>query len=261
MSQYNSTTTPLVNQNKSVLEPAIYAVDTVSTDFFRADRDDGTESGSREWAKEFYLRNSTFLRQTIQTTDELRYFFGVWASSTAATDLVNLVGHRQAGQVIHALVVDGRVFHTKHRTLLGNRSVIWNSLNPDSPKCDSQQFTDLDIETLASVDDLENYSRNLAKKFYTDNIGFLRGAIRTQQSLSYFYKVWSTSKKLDDMPWNRHDSTAHPIRDFSYSEFKQVLGALCNDGQVCRVIKRPGKTSSILWENFRSLNRKCPTVK
>tara|TARA_B110000967_G_C18890459_1_gene566988 strand:- start:2340 stop:3017 length:678 start_codon:yes stop_codon:yes gene_type:complete len=201
----------------------------ISKQFVKPDRDDGTEEGSRKWAKKFYLYNSRFLHDAIMTTDELRYFFDVWMISVDARDLVNSIGYRRSGQVLHALIVDGKVLYTKNRTLTGNSSVIWTHSCRTSP---------VHIDAVKDVLDMsagcEDRLNIRAKDFYKTNIGFLRGVIKTDWDLEYFYKIWISSKG----PY--------------YRPLSHITNDLCNL-QVCRIIEKAGKPSFISWAEIKAL--------
>ena len=210
---------------------------------------DGTSTISRTWAKEFYLRNKRFLR-TLRSDSSLRTFFLIWETSLGAKDLVAEFGSCPFTKVIHALVVDGGVFRLENTRGRHFSKLLWNAENPNEQRRPTFCTRDVVKGTPDRDDGTEKFAREWAKRFYIMNNTFLREAIRTRKTLTYFYKIWSHSKFSpgDDRP-----------DELPFRPFNQVLFAMVNDGKICRVsMSRNGKVPLIVWlSSARRPNEQC----
>ena len=224
---------------------------TVATNTEQDDGPSGPNETTRQLTYEFYLWNTRFVR-SLETEHDLCYFYNIWVKSDGASTMtVSMEYPDQTSPPFNEVI---RVF-TEHfqgkepvlsiNTYKGCRKLSWIS---DKIKIHFRArrrpfpVRKAYHATPDRADGTERVARNWAKRFYTDNVGFLRNAIHNRKALAYFYKIWRHS------PFATLSGFFAEYDRFHYRHFSQILFALVNDGRVCRVSKsRDTNVNPIIW--------------
>jgi len=199
----------------------------------------------RIFSKEFYLRNRRFIC-TLRNERDLFYFCKIWVKSSAAPEGCAAFPLQD---IIRTLIND-KILSVKTNKS-GFRKLVWKKIKNFKPYRSTFTMHVTEEGTPDRSDGTEQFARRWARRFYTENAGFLKNAIRNRKALTYFYKIWIHSS------WATKSGFFGGEKCFSYRPFRQVLFALVNDGKVCHVKKlRDTNMSAIIWHRVASDDRK-----
>lgn len=198
-----------------------------------------------ERVSEFYLQNKRFVR-SLCTKRDLCYFYNIWAESDVLETRANIGQSLPLFDEVISILT--KPLGEEPAKLLINPSrgywkLSWINENTKDhfiPPPPSFPTRDTYWGAPDRGDGTERVARNWAKRFYLENISFLRNTIYNRKSLAYFYKIWSHSSFATRSGFFPGEN------QFQYRPFSQVLFALVRDGRVCRVSKSY-TNSWIIW--------------